>query len=240
MQNNINIINIPHPPPTLTTNAQSRKRNSTCKPHSHGRHQPRPIAPLPTPARRSNTYTLEVQAGMCDKSRVGTLLPAARKFEENTATTGAKCPHPPPIPSNAQNTKQQEKRNHSHGRHHPPPSPPMYRTRTYQNKVNKRNTRQNLHSHGRHHPPPIPPHPRTELTYKCKSKLACDMCKKSRVGKNTVKTDAKCDTHWNTLKKRREMESSAFFVQGSPAAVAFFVRNTAKTDAKTLRKINSG
>ena len=77
----------PPPSPSLPTNAQSRKRNSK---HSHGRHQPTPIPPSP-PMHRTGSETaassaqprppspllhgsqihMEVQTGMCEKSRSG-------------------------------------------------------------------------------------------------------------------------------------------------------------------------
>ena len=51
-------------------------------------------------------------------------------------------------------------------------------------------------------PPPKPPH-RVER----QMKVEAGMCRKSRDGQNTAKTDAKCDTTGKHRKKRCEMES---------------------------------
>ena len=124
MQNNINIIEIP----AIPANSQSRKRNSSCKPHSHGRHQPLPSPPPPHLCTEVKCMRMEVQAGMCEKSKVGTVPP--RNFTK-TPQKPLKCSH---LPTNAQNTKQQEKHITSS-----PPSPPMCRTRT-------RSTRETQHT----------------------------------------------------------------------------------------------
>ena len=110
-------------------------------------------------------------------------------------------------------------------------------------------------------PLPHPPHPRTEPKDKCKSKsnitppppprhraerrqmqISAGMCKKSRVGKNTVNTDAKCDTHRGKHRKTRcEMESSACFCTVQPGGWrTSLLENTTKNDAKTKPKFNSG
>ena len=84
---------------------------------------------------------MEIQAGMCEKSRVATALP--RNYR--------KTPQEP--------MKHDTEAALAWTSSHPPPSLPMYRTTPHQNKVNKRNTRQTPHSHGRRQPPPPPPHP---------------------------------------------------------------------------------
>ena len=98
----------------LLTDAQSRKRNRTCKPHSHGRHQP-PTTP-PTPERRSNTHERNVEGRHS----------AARIFLRKQRKNHAKCPHPPPQSMHkTQNKKRNTTHNpHSHRRHQPTPSPP--------------------------------------------------------------------------------------------------------------------
>ena len=55
-------------------------------------------------------------------------------------------------------------------------------------------------------PSPSPPNPSTELKDRCKSKPAC--AESREMAKTLQKTDAKCDTHKKTPKKKRcEMES---------------------------------
>ena len=88
-------------------------------------------------------------------------------------------------------------------------------------------------------PPPIPPPPphRAER----QMQVEAGMCRKSRVGKNTVKTDAKCDTQENTEKNDAKCRGQHVFAQCSPAAgTLFWYKNTAKTDAKAEVKFNSG
>ena len=89
-------------------------------------------------------------------------------------------------------------------------------------KVSNKKRQQGLHratgsDHGRHHPPippspPPPPH-RAER----QMQVQAGMCKKSRFGKTTVKTAAKCDTHRKQQKKQKRQV--AFAWTSSPAPI---------------------
>ena len=54
-------------------------------------------------------------------------------------------------------------------------------------------------------PPPSPPHPPPPPPHRAERQMQVEagMCRKSRVGKNTVKTDAKCDTHRKQQEKQK-------------------------------------
>ena len=54
------------------------------------------------------------------------------------------------------------------------------------------------------------------------------MCRKSRVGKNTAKTDAKCDTQENTEKNDAKWRAEHVFGQCSAPVAAFFARKHRK------------
>ena len=67
------------------------------------------------------------------------------------------------------------------------------------------------------------------------------MCRKSRDGQNTAKTDAKCDTHRKTPKKTmRNGELSMFLDSAARRLWHFLLENTANTDAKTKPKFSFG
>ena len=109
---------------------------------------------------------------------------------------------------------------------------------------NKRNRRHKPHSDGRHRPHPIPPHPHTELQDKCKPKLACGMCKKSRVGKNTATKTMRNATHTHTHtqesaeQKRYELESSAFFWYSVARRLSqFFARKRRKNRCENKTQV---
>ena len=162
MQNNINIINMP-PHRPLPTNARSRKRNSICRPHSHGRHQP-PPSPPPHPC-------TEVKYIACAKHRGS--AQCYPEILESTAKTDANCPHAP-LPHQCtkhKTTRETQRRS----RIRMDVIPPLPTNVPHQNKVNKRNTRQNPHSHGRHQNPSLSP----PLQYISKSKLACAKSRES-------------------------------------------------------------
>ena len=120
---------------------------------------------------------------------------------------------------------------------HPPPPPHQCTApESDQNKVNTRNRKQKSHSHGRHHPPPPTP-PKPPHRAERQMQVQAGMCRKSRVGKNIVKTDAKCDTHTHTQenieKKNAKCRAQHVFAQCSPPAGALFCY---KTPQKPMRK----
>ena len=92
------------------------------------------------------------------------------------------------------------------------------------------------HSHGRHHRPhPPPPHPRTELKDKCKSKLACAESRES--AKILQNTDAKCDTHRKTPKRKdAKCRAQHVFAQCSPPAGALFCCKTPQTPMRKQKQ----
>ena len=69
------------------------------------------------------------------------------------------------------------------------------------------------------------------------------MCRKSRIGKNTVKTDAKCNTHRKTQKNICEMQSSTYFCTVQPAGWRTFFaikhrRNRCESKSKVQLWVN--
>ena len=179
MQNNINIINIR--PSPLPTNAQSRKRYSTCRPHLHGRHQPPPSPPL-------HGGQIHTHGSPSWHVRQAEGRHSGPEILGKHCKNRWEMPPSPPLPTNAQNTKQQEKHNTEAAfawtSSPPPPSPPsphqcnaLEHTRTMSTKETEdtRCIRIDVITP----PPHPPPHPRTELKYKCKSKLACAKSRES-------------------------------------------------------------
>ena len=116
----------------------------------------------------------------------------------------------------------------------PPPCPTRTRSR-----VGKKHRKigHKPHSHGRHHPPPSPPPPtaRTELKDKCKSKLACAESRES--AKILQNTDAKCDTHRKTPKRKdAKCRAQHVFAQCSPPAGALFCCKTPQTPMRKQKQ----
>ena len=105
--------------------------------------------------------------------------------------------------------------------------------------VNKRKRKHKSQSHGRHHPPHPPPKPPHRVERQMQ--VEAGMCRKSRDGQNTAKTDAKCDTHRKTPKKTmRNGELSMFLDSAARRLWHFLLENTANTDAKTKPKFSFG
>ena len=132
------------------------------------------------------------------------------KEKEKTSRIRMDVINPPPLPTAPQHSRRRSKTQVAVAwtssppppPHPPPPLPPQ------QKKVNKRKRKHK--SHGRHHP---------------QMQVEAGMCGKSRDGKNTAKTDAKCDTHTHTGKHRKqrcEMTAEHVFGQCSQPVVAFF------------------
>ena len=85
-------------------------------------------------------------------------------------------------------------------------------------------------------PPPKPPH-RVER----QMQVEASMCRKSRDGQNTAKTDGKCNTHRKTPKKTmRNGELSMFLDSAARRLWHFLLENTANTDAKIKPKFSFG
>ena len=72
-------------------------------------------------------------------------------------------------------------------------------------------------------PPPSPPKKPLHRVER-QMEVEAGMCRKSRDGHNTAKTDAKCDTHTqeNTEKNDAKWRAEHVFGQCSPPVVAFF------------------
>ena len=162
--------------------------------HQHHQHPPHPPSPPMHRAERrmdvvSPPPPMEVQAGMCEKSRVGTVLPG--NFRKTPQKPMRNAPIPP-VPTNAQNTKQQEKHNTeaafawtSSPPH--PASPPHQCTAPEHTRTRSRSKTQDTIALAwtSSDPPSPPPHPCTELKYKWKLKLACAK------GRESAKTQKK-------------------------------------------------
>ena len=159
---------------------------------------------------------MEVQAGMSEQSRVGTVLPG--NFRKTPQKTDAKRPHPPicpPMHKTQHNTRNTTQKPPSHGRHppHPPPSP--------QGQQEKHNTQSAFAWTSSPHP--TPPDTCTELKYKWKSKVACAKSRES--AKTPYTSDAKCDTDRKTPKKTmRNGELSIFWYSVACRLSQFFAR----------------
>ena len=87
---------------------------------------------------------------------------------------------------------------------------------------------------------PPPPHPPPPHRAERQMQVEAGMCGKSRVGKNTVKTDAKCDAHRKTPNKKMRNAELNMFLHGCSRLAHFFAINHRKTDAKAKAKFNSG
>ena len=85
-------------------------------------------------------------------------------------------------------------------------------------------------SHGRH-PPPIPP-PKPPRRVQKQVQVEAGMCRKSRDGQNTAKTDAKGDTDRKTPKKRCETDRRAGFWTVQAAVCGVFLPQTPQIPTK--------
>ena len=200
MQNSINIPRIPPP-----TNAHSRKRNSTCKPHSHGRRQPPPSPPSP-PLHGSQTHThgswhvRKVEgAQRCPK--------ISGKYHKNRCEMSS-SPTSPPMHKTQNNKRNTTQNLRSHGRHQTPPIPPSPPTHRAERETG-------------HASPRSPPLPTPAVRSNTNGSPSWHVRKEARHSaarkfwESTAKTDAKCETHRKTQQKTMRNEQLRNFLSGN-------------------------
>ena len=121
-------------------------------------------------------------------------------------------PHHCTAPPNSTTRSRKQKEKTSRIRMDSPPPPPLHRTTKQHNKIKKTKRKNKSHSHGRHHPPhhcTAPPNSTrsrkiTPHRLERQMQVEAGMCRKSRDGQNTAKTDGDATDTGKHRKKRCE------------------------------------